>query len=379
VATVPCKLMRKDPETGRRKEVSGKDHPLAELLTYETNPWMDPLQFFETKTLHTVFSGDGFSFLNRVRGRVVEIIPLKPECVRVQQEPDWRLRYFIWGLDGREVEFPAESIWHVRGPSWDGFKGMDVVNLAREALGLAMATEKAHANRFKNGINTSGIYSVTGTLDDPGYKRLRGYIEENMVGVQKSGKPFIMDRDGKWTPITMSGVDAEHVRTRELQIQEICRAFGVLPLMVGFADKTATYASAEQMFIAHATHTIRPWHRRFEKSMNRRLLTRDEFRQGYYVKFFDTELLRGAAKDRAEYYKAMFQVAGLNPNEIRAFEDMDGFDGGERYWVPMNMRDPSAPDPEQAQQFANQLAALFAKQLAQQLGAQPPKSDPPAT
>jgi hypothetical protein len=33
-------------------------------------------------------------------------------------------------------------IWHVRGPSWDGYLGLDVLQLAREALGLSIATEE---------------------------------------------------------------------------------------------------------------------------------------------------------------------------------------------------------------------------------------------
>lgn len=345
VSTIPCKLLRKDPATGRRSAVSGDDHPLAEVLSYEANPWMDPLQMLETTALHAIFAGDGVAFLNRVRGKVREIIPLKPDCVRIQQNPDYSVDYFVSGLDGREVKFPRESIWHVRGPSWNGLHGLDPTNLVREALGLSLATERAHAQRFRHGINTTGLYSVEGTLDATGYDRLKAHIEANAAGATHSGKPLIMDKAAKYTPITMTGVDAEHIATREFQIQEICRGYGVMPIMVGFSDKTATYASAEQMFIAHVVHTLRPWHRRFERSMGRQLLTREEHRQGYYFKFFETELLRGAAKDRAEYYNKMFQVAGLGPNDIRELEDMDGFDGGERRYVPANMADASKPLP----------------------------------
>jgi HK97 family phage portal protein len=345
VSTIPCKLMHKDRTTGKRREVYGDEHPLADVLTVEANPWMDPLQLFETSALHTVFSGDSISFVNRVRGRAAEIIPLKPECVRVCQEENWRVRYWMTGLDGKEVELPREAVLHVRGPSWNGVNGMDPVKLAREALGLAMATERAHANRFRNGVNTSGVYSVTGTLQPKDYELLRAYIDQNMVGAQQSGKPFILDRDAKWTPMAMSGVDAQHVQTREFQIPEICRAFGVLPIMVGFADKTATYASAEQMFIAHVVHTARPWHRRYERAMKRQLLTRQDVYDGYYIKFFETELLRGAAKDRAEYYSKLFQMGALSPNDVRELEDQDGYEGGEGYWVPMNMQDPANPTP----------------------------------
>lgn len=70
--------------------------------------------------------------------------------------------------------------------------------------------------------------------------------------------------------------------------------------------------------------------------MRRQLLTRAEVRAGYYIKFFDTELLRGAAKDRAEYYWKMFQM-GMSPNDIFALEDQDGFEGGDHHFVPSTM------------------------------------------
>ncbi|PZU87339.1 MAG: phage portal protein [Chelatococcus sp.] len=334
VSTVPCKIMHKDPATGRRREAA--DHPLYELFAYQVNDWMDWLQLRETLMLHTVFTGDGVAFVNRVRGRVVEIIPLVRGRVRIEQKDDYSLRYHVAGLDGLEQEFPASAILHIRGPSWNGWQGLDNTKLSREAIGLAMATQNAHARRFGNGIQTTGVYSVEGSLDEEGYKRLRAYIDKNHVGARNSGKPFILDRGAKWLAMDLSGVDAQHVETRRLQIEEICRGYGVNPIMVYHSDKASTYASAEQMFLSHAVHTIRPWHRRLEYAMRRQLLTRDEVRDGYYVKFFDTELLRGAAKDRAEFYWKMFQM-GMSPNDIFALEDQDGFDGGELHFVPSTM------------------------------------------
>lgn len=334
VATVPCKVMHKDPKTGRRREAT--EHSLHELLTIAPNDWMDTLQFFEMATLHAVFTGNGYVFINKVRGRIKELIPLEPSRVRPEQKDDYSLLYHLIGTNGEEEVLPASAMWHIRGPSWNGWTGLEIVHLAREALGLAMATENAHARRFSNGVQTTGAYSVEGELDETQYKRLRAWIEQNHVGARNSGRPFILDRGAKWLPLSLSGVDAEHVATRRLQVEEICRAFGVMPIMVGYADKTATYASAEQMFLAHAVHTVRPWHRRFERSMKRCLLTREDIRNGYYIKFFDTELLRGAAKDRAEYYWKMFQM-GMSPNRIAELEDDDGFDGGDIHLVPSNM------------------------------------------
>jgi len=335
VATVPCKVMRKDPATGRRTEAT--DHPLNELLTLAPNGWMDSLQLRETMAMHTFFTGAGRCFVNRVRGRVVELIPLRPECVRVEQNDDYSLKYTATAANGETMEIPQAAIWEVRGPSWDAWRGLDIANLAREALGLAMATERAHASRFGNGIQTTGVYSVEGTLDDKQYARLNTWLTQNHVGAQNSGRPFLIDRSAKYTQMSMTGVDSQHIETRRYQVEEVCRHAGVLPIMVGHSDKATTYASAEQMFLHHNVRTARPWHRRFEMAMKRQLLTREEWREGYYIKFFDTELLRGAAKDRAEYYWKMFQMGAVSPNDILELEDQDGYEGGDIHLVPGNM------------------------------------------
>lgn len=344
LSTVPLKLFQKTA-TGR---IEATDHPLHDLMT-APNDWQDGLQFRETLAFHMALCGNAFVFVNRVRGEVSELLPLEPGRVEVKRETDWRLRYWITGLDGHREEVPTQSIWHLRGPSWNSYFGLEPVRMAREAIGLSMALEQSHARLHRNGVKPSGVYSVEGTLDKEQHARLRERITEHLAGVDNAGKPLILDRAAKWLSIAMTGVDAQHLETRRHQIEEICRAFGVMPIMVGYSDKTATYASAEQMFIAHAVHTIRPWHRRFEASIKRWLLTPEERRAGFYPKFMDNELMRGAAKDRAEYYAKALGAGGtkgwMTQNDVRDLEDMDRSTDPDADKLPQpTAKAPSVPD-----------------------------------
>lgn len=333
VSTVPCKLMKKDPATGKRSEAV--DHPLYDLMQFKPCSWMNTQQFRETLMLHAAFQGGGFAFINRVgRGRIHEMFPFEAGEVSVEKRSDPYDRSPLYRVNGEEV--PNDRILHIRGPSWDGRNGLNMVRLAREVIGLADAAQDAHAKRFGQGVQTTGVYSVTEDLDEAKHKRLTNWIKAHYAGGKNSGKPLVLGNNGKFIPMDMSGVDAEHLATRLYQDMLICRQWGVLPIMVGIADKTATYASSEQMFLAHNVHTIRPWHRRVGTTLTCDLLTPEERRQGLYFKFFDTELLRGAAKDRAEFYAKMFGVAGLTPNQILGLEDMDGFEGGDSHYVPSN-------------------------------------------
>ena len=81
-----------------------------------------------------------------------------------------------------------------------------------------------------------------------------------------------------------------------------------------------------------------------ERSAAVRFLSDDERGDGYYFKFFAQGLLRGAVKDRGEFYSGLYNIGAINPNEIRELEDMNPYDGGEKYRVPLNMEDPAAAE-----------------------------------
>ena len=347
VAQVPFKVFKERADGG--SDVV-KDHPLSRLLYRRPNRWQTSFEFRENMVFQVALAGDFFAFKNIVRGKLKELIPLDPGSVTVDRSSNGILTYRIHAQSAttsgepystqsafiEEKEFPAESIWHVRGPSWNTWMGLPAVTIARESIGLAIATEESHALFHANGGQTSGIYSITGTLNDQQHKQLAEWIERRIVGLNKF-KPLLLDREAKFHPTVMNGVDSQHIETRRFQIEEVCRAFRVMPIMIGHPDKTATYASAEQMFLAHVVHTLSPWYERIEQSVDTNLLTEPEQYDGYYVKFLTNALMRGAAKDRAEFYWKMWQMGNLNNNEMRALEEYNPREGGDEYYVPANM------------------------------------------
>lgn len=346
IATVPCKIFRKD--VAGREAVP--DHPLQRIMMGRANEWQSGLEYRETLGFHLAIEGNHYAFKNIVNGELSELIPLEPNWVTVQRNQrdpsNYALIYTVRAPNGQTKDFPAEAIWHVRGPSWNGWYGLETIKIARESIGLALATEENHAKLHKNASRPGGLYSVDGTLNPDQFKGLKAWIDENFAGSENAFTTMILDRGAKFTSMAMTGVDTEHLDTRRFQIEEVCRAMGVLPIMVGHSDKTATYASAEQMFLAHAQHTARPLHRRVEAAIAFGLLTPDEVKAGYYAKFMDSELLRGAAVDRAKYYQAGLGVGGgpawLTQDEVREFEDMDP-KGGTAADLPTSTTNPAAP------------------------------------
>lgn len=355
-AQVPFKLMRE----ADGKRLPAVEHPLYKLLARRPNPWQTSFEFREMLSWHIELCLQAFVFVNRsVNGPIIELIPFEPSCVTVKRAEDWKLTYEVRGPSGSTKTFPASAIWHIRGPSWNGYEGIDFLKAARDAIGLAMATEESQAGLHKNGVNSTGAWSVDGTLKPDQFKALRDWIESEHVGPDKVGKPMIMDRAAKWMSTQMSGVDAQHIETRKHQIEEICRFMGIMPIMVGHSDKASTYASAEQMFLAHVVHCLAPRWARLEQSADANLLTEKEVDQGYYFDFVEEGMLRGAAKDTKDVILGYVNGGVMTPNEGRAKLDLnpDADPESDKLRIPVNVAQepPPAQDLDPTKKALDQL------------------------
>ncbi|SDC30688.1 phage portal protein, HK97 family [Sphingomonas sp. YR710] len=336
VAQSPCKLMKSMP-TGTGANPA-RDHPLFWKLYRQPFGRQTAFEFWETIVIHIMLAGNAFVYINRVAGRIFELILLEPGKVVVTRHADLSLSYEVRGPDGVGTRtVPAEDIWHLRGPSWNGWMGMETVRLAREAIGLAIALEQSHAGLHKNGAKPGGVYSIEGPLTDPQHAQLTEWLKK--FAASDSGTPMILDRGAKWLSQQMTGVDAQHLETRRFQIEEVCRLFRVMPIMVGLSEKTATYASSEQMFLAHVIHTLLPWVTRIEQSVEVSLLTDKEQAEGYFLKFNLSGMMRGDYKSRQEGLQIQRRNGIINADEWRDLEDMNprADAGGVQYIVESNM------------------------------------------
>ena len=176
---------------------------------------------------------------------------------------------------------------------------------------------------------------------------MRESWEASQIGLKNAYRTAVLWGGMKWTPRAQQNDQAQWIEVRRFQVAEVCRFFRVLPIMIGEADRTATYASSEQMFLAHVVHTLGPWFARIEQRLNMQLLTKQERADGYFCRFTVAGLLRGSHKDRAEFYRTLYGIGALAPNEIRSYEDLNPYDGGDKYRVPLNMTDPGAEQPDE--------------------------------
>jgi HK97 family phage portal protein len=322
------------------------DHWAWSLFVDSPNDWQTGYEFAETMVIHLVLCGNFYAFKNVVSGgKVKELIPLEPQRVTVSRAADFSLAYTYTAENGQQQTIPADLIWHVRGPSWNGWMGLEVTKLAREAIGLSLSLEESHALLHKNGIQTTGFYSVDNKLGPEAMKGLAGWIKE-VAGGQSKGAPLVLDQGAKWLSQQMTGVDAQHLETRKHQIEEICRAVRLFPQMVGHAgDQSPTFASAEQFFQAYVIHNLGPWYRRIEDSARKHVIADPAI----YLVHDKERLMRGSMADQGEYYAKALGAGGgpawMTQDEVRDELDFNPIGG-----TAATLREPSnvGPPPKPA-------------------------------
>nr|WP_313427036.1 phage portal protein [Brevundimonas diminuta] len=342
VAQVPLKLfLETDDAAGRSVRKTARDHDLYRLLAYQPNDWMTSFEFRETLTLHAVLAGDGFAFINRgaLGAKVHELIPIAPDDVKVIAEPGvgGAIFYEVRLDANRYTRVPRDQMLHIKGPSWNGSSGLNIVSLAREAIGLSMALEESQADLFGKGSRPSGVLSSETPLGPETTKEMRDRWVQRF-GPGGEGGIAVLDGNWKFSSVSMSGVDSQQLESRKYQVEEVCRALNVYPQMVMQTDKAATFASAESFFQAHVTYTIKPWTDRWTGALKRDLVGWDGENEHIWPGFVLEGLMAGDPAKRGAFYTQMVTLGAMSPNEVRVAENRNPRDGGDDFLTPLNMR-----------------------------------------
>lgn len=322
---------------GGGKEVD-KSHPLYRLLHDQPNAWQTSFEWREMMAGHLALRGNAYSEIISAGGRAIDqLIPLHPDRVRPFRAPDGKVAYEYRPINGPGRVILQSEMHHLRGLSFDGLRGMGVIEHCREAIGVALATEEHGARLFSNGTRLSGLLKLKGALkDDESRKRLKQSWQEAYAGTNNAHKTAVLEDGTEWQQVGMSSVDSQFLESRKYQIAEIARMFGVPLHMLGELTN-ATFSNIEHQGIEFVTHTIRPGAVRWEQAMKRDLFFGASAKT-HYAEFNLSALMRGDSAARAAYYATARQWGWLSVNDIRALENENPIaEGGDEYLKPLNM------------------------------------------
>lgn len=306
-----------------------KDHSLYAVLHDSPNADQTALDFWDFITMSVELWGNAYARIDRLAGKIVALTPVKPDLVTVRRETSGALRY-RWTMQGKSYDLPEDDVLHIRGPGGDPLGGMSTLTHARSAFGLAMATNAAAAGLFRNGIRPSGVLKFNEWLSDENREIARREMVEKFTGSANAGRPFIAEGGVEWVPLTINPSDAEMLASRGFSIEEICRFFGVPPVMIGHGEKQSSWpTSVEQQVLLFQKFTLRRRLKRIEQAVVKQLLTESERRQGLSVEFNLEGLLRGDSAGRASFYGSGLKDGWLTINEVRGKENLPPVEGGD--------------------------------------------------
>lgn len=332
VASLPLHLYR-HVEEGKRRDTG---HPLYFLLHDSPNPEMTSFIFRETMMTHLLLWGNAYAQIVRNgHGEIIGLYPLLPDKMQVSRSQTDELIY-LYQSGMKNIAFRREEILHILGLGFDGLVGYSPIAMARNAIGMSMATEEFGASFFQNGAAPGGILEHPGTLKDP--SKVRESWNELFKGSGNANKVAVLEEGMTYKQIGIPPNEAQFLETRKYQTEEICRIYRVPPHLVADLDK-ATFSNIEHQSISFVVHTIRPWLVRLEQAMNKALLYPAE-RERYFIEFNVDGLLRGDYESRMRGYATARQNGWMSANDIRRLENMNLIpkeEGGDLYLINGNM------------------------------------------
>jgi len=331
LSSLPLHLMQRSGQS----TTPAHKHPLFRVMHDRANPYMTAMALRECLVAHILAWGNGYAEIVRDgMGRVVELWPIAPNRIRPEML-DGKLIYII-KVDNQEIPFSRENILHIPGPGFDGFVGYSVVRLAAKSISLGKAMETFGAHYFGQGTHPGIIVKHPGKLSETASKNMRDALAATYSGLGQTHKLMMLEEGMTAEKVSIPPNDSQFLESRQFQIPEIARWFNLPPHKLKDLTKSS-FSNIESEQISFVTDSLLPWGVRIEQNLNMQLLNNADIAKGLYFKHVFEGLLRGNSKDRAEFYKAMFNIGAMSINEIRGKEDLNPVDGGDIHLVPLNM------------------------------------------
>lgn len=340
LAQLPLTVLRR---TERGSE-EAREHPLYQVLKTRPNRRQNSFTFRKQVQSHVLGWGNGYAEIQRNgRGQTVGLWPLLPDRTQAELRDDGSGSVVVrTTIRNRQVELPQEDVVHIMGYSHDGVVGLSPIDLARESIGLAKATQEFGSRFFGAGGQSGGLLSLPPGASQDALRNVKKVFREQQK-FEESHLVKVLPDGVTYKETTIPPDNAQFLQTRGFQVEEIARLYRVpLHMMQSHAKSTSWGSGLEQMFIAFIQTTLQPWLQPWEQELNWKLFTEEERAAGYYVKFNLAALLRGDATARAAFYESAIHAGWMKRSEARELEDMNKIDGIDDQPVP-DMRSPVIP------------------------------------
>lgn len=327
------------------------DHRLGRVLWGRANEAQTSFDYQKLMMCNQLLRGNAYAWIFRDpgSGHPLELIPLPPDHVTLQTDPEGRLWYlFTHPATGELTRLRQEDILHYKAYSEDGIEGVSILRRASMTLSTARAAQQYEQSTWQSGGQPCGVLYTDADLGKHAVRTLpdgtraevdlkeeiRGAWEKVHRGPGNAFRVAVLDLGLKYQPISMTNSDAQFVESNEVRVADVCRFFGV-PLHLVYAGKQS-YQSNEQNGIEYVNYTLLGYETQWGQEDSYKLLLPSERAKGLRIKRELKVFLKGDTAAQAAWYRTMREIGGLNADEIRGLEDMGHIPGGEEFFASWN-------------------------------------------
>jgi HK97 family phage portal protein len=352
VATTPCSFYRRT-EDGRER---ANDHDYWWLFNEQPCARFSAATFWEFITTQSLLRGDGIAYIvraSRYSPRATAVIPVPRGQVDILRVGD-RLRYRIQEQlsDGTWGYFIADQddVLHFPGFGFNGVHGMSVIQWgARQAIGIAIKADEHAGETFAGGASVQYAVKLPAgkTMTPQQQSDFRdAWVAKYGSGAGHSKIPLILTEGLDVAELSMSAADAQLLESRKYQVEDIARALGIPPHMLGAANVSAWGTGIEQMGLGFLKYAVRPHLTRWQQELNRKLFP---VRDRVFAEFNVDGHMEGDSKAQAEYFGKALGGPGaqgwMTVNEVRRLKNLPPLPGGDRLFDPSKAGKAATPPP----------------------------------
>lgn len=326
VASLPLHAYKS--QEGARVKAGGR----AAKLLADPHPDMTPFDLWEIVGAHLLLWGNAYLLLRGTpQDPIAEMWPIHPGRVKVGRlGGPTSMGKKIYLVDDSKV-YTDDDILHIPGFGYDGICGVSPIRAARQGIGLALAAEEFGATLFGSNSLATGVLQTEQRLTQEQAQQLQARWTARRASLGPYD-PIVLGGGLKFDQLSIPPADAQFLQSREFQVAEVARMFGIPPHMLMSTEKTTSWGSGiEQMSIGYVVYTLRFILTRIEQRLSRVLRP-----QAVYARFSVEGLLRGDSAQRSAFYRTMWELGALSTNEIRELEERPPVEGGDVRFRPLN-------------------------------------------
>jgi HK97 family phage portal protein len=245
--------------------------------------------------------------------------------------------YYLTEVGGKLEAFAPSSIYHIEGLSIDNMQGLEMFKLFREDIAIGLARRRFTSKFFSQGMTAGGILQAPPNAKPEAVRKVQQRIAEKFSGGDAAFKTIVL-RDGfRWYATQVDPEKAQLTEMDEQQARTVARMFNMTPSRLGVKGSTS-YNSEEMAKQDYHDGTLSHWLIQAKAESGAKLLTEAEREADLYVDYNINALLWADAKTRSEIANVGIINGRFSPNETRAWENLDAYEGGDTYYQPLNVQ-----------------------------------------